>query len=120
QIKAQVDGIREYEMPAEETVAPARLSMAGDAHFPPAHPAVMPEAEVRRGQLSALDDRGDVRPLADVEADMIRFAIEHYKGQMSEVARRLGIGRSTLYRKLKEMGLEPDDGRSERLALVNG
>ena len=25
---------------------------------------------------------------------------------MSEVARRLGIGRSTLYRKLKEYGLE--------------
>jgi DNA-binding NtrC family response regulator len=25
---------------------------------------------------------------------------------MSEVARRLGIGRSTLYRKLKELGLE--------------
>jgi DNA-binding NtrC family response regulator len=28
---------------------------------------------------------------------------------MSEVARRLGIGRSTLYRKLKEFGLEPDE-----------
>jgi DNA-binding NtrC family response regulator len=27
---------------------------------------------------------------------------------MSEVARRLGIGRSTLYRKLKELGLEPE------------
>ena len=27
---------------------------------------------------------------------------------MSEVARRLGIGRSTLYRKLKEFGLEGD------------
>jgi excisionase family DNA binding protein len=26
---------------------------------------------------------------------------------MSEVARRLGIGRSTLYRKLKEYGIEP-------------
>ena len=29
-----------------------------------------------------------------------------YDGHMSEVARRLGIGRSTLYRKLKEFGLE--------------
>jgi DNA-binding NtrC family response regulator len=28
---------------------------------------------------------------------------------MSEVARRLGIGRSTLYRKLKELGLEPNE-----------
>jgi DNA-binding NtrC family response regulator len=30
---------------------------------------------------------------------------------MSEVARRLGIGRSTLYRKLKEHGIDPDEGR---------
>ncbi len=37
-------------------------------------------------------------------------------GHMSEVARRLGIGRSTLYRKLKELGLDPDapQGRGER------
>ena len=35
-------------------------------------------------------------------AEIIRFAISHYRGQMSEVARRLKIGRSTLYRKLDE------------------
>jgi DNA-binding NtrC family response regulator len=29
---------------------------------------------------------------------------------MSEVARRLGIGRSTLYRKLKEYGFDMGDG----------
>jgi DNA-binding NtrC family response regulator len=34
------------------------------------------------------------------------MAIARYDGHMSEVARRLGIGRSTLYRKLKELGLE--------------
>jgi DNA-binding NtrC family response regulator len=32
---------------------------------------------------------------------------------MSEVARRLGIGRSTLYRKLKEFGLEPAGSADE-------
>ena len=68
------------------------------------------------GIVRALDDRGEVRTLADMELEMIKLAIEHYQGQMSEVARRLGIGRSTLYRKLKEYGIEPDDGRSERLA----
>jgi DNA-binding NtrC family response regulator len=41
-----------------------------------------------------------------LETEAIRFAIEHYRGQMSQVARRLGIGRSTLYRKLKELGIE--------------
>jgi len=37
-----------------------------------------------------------------LENEIIRFAISHYRGQMSEVARRLKIGRSTLYRKLDE------------------
>jgi len=53
-----------------------------------------------------LTDRGEVRPLEDIERDAIRFAIAHYRGQMSEVARRLKIGRSTLYRKLESLGLE--------------
>jgi DNA-binding NtrC family response regulator len=45
---------------------------------------------------------GEVRPLEEMETEIIRFAISHYRGQMSEVARRLKIGRSTLYRKLDE------------------
>jgi DNA-binding NtrC family response regulator len=68
------------------------------------------------GVVKALDDKGNVRALADVESEMIRFAIDHYGGQMSEVARRLGIGRSTLYRKLKELGIDPETGRPEKLA----
>ena len=52
------------------------------------------------------DPRGDVRPLEDIERDAIRFAIAHYRGQMSEVARKLKIGRSTLYRQLEGLGLE--------------
>ena len=44
----------------------------------------------------------EVRPLEELESEIIRFAISHYRGQMSEVARRLKIGRSTLYRKLDE------------------
>ena len=52
-----------------------------------------------------IDAAGDVRPLEEIEAEVIRFAIAHYRGQMSEVARRLRIGRSTLYRKLDEIGL---------------
>ena len=46
-----------------------------------------------------------MRQLDDIETDAIRFALSHYGGQMSEVARRLGIGRSTLYRKLDVIGL---------------
>ncbi|MGP1351840.1 MAG: sigma-54-dependent transcriptional regulator [Parasphingopyxis sp.] len=49
---------------------------------------------------------GNLRPLSDIEADVIRLAIGHYRGRMTEVARRLGIGRSTLYRKLSELGID--------------
>ncbi len=52
-----------------------------------------------------------MRPLEDIESEVIRFAIAHYDEQMSEVARRLKIGRSTLYRKLEGLGL--DDGAHE-------
>ena len=55
--------------------------------------------------LPLLDADGEVRPLEQVEAALIRYAITHYRGQMSEVARRLQIGRSTLYRKLEALGL---------------
>ena len=50
---------------------------------------------------------GHMRKLEEIESEIIRMAISRYEGHMSEVARRLGIGRSTLYRKLKELGLEP-------------
>ena len=56
--------------------------------------------------LPITDSHGDVRPLEEIERDSIRFAISHYRGQMSEVARKLRIGRSTLYRKLEGLGLE--------------
>jgi DNA-binding NtrC family response regulator len=54
------------------------------------------------GNLAMLTNGGEMRALEDMEAEIIRFAISHYRGQMSEVARRLKIGRSTLYRKLDD------------------
>lgn len=49
---------------------------------------------------------GNLRPLEEIEADVIRLAIGHYRGRMTEVARRLRIGRSTLYRKLSDLGID--------------
>jgi DNA-binding NtrC family response regulator len=63
------------------------------------------------GGLAMLTSAGEVRPLEEMENEIIRFAISHYRGQMSEVARRLKIGRSTLYRKLDEASAnDPADG----------
>ncbi len=56
--------------------------------------------------IPALSETGDIRSLEAVEADMIRLAFGRYRGRMTEIAKRLGIGRSTLYRKMREIGLE--------------
>ncbi len=76
----------------------------------------LPESPPTAAQLMAelpkdapvriLDDRGHLRTLDEIERDLIQLAIEQYSGHMTEVARRLGIGRSTLYRKVREQGLE--------------
>ena len=57
-------------------------------------------------QLTLYRPDGHVRSMEELEADIIRLAIGHYRGRMTEVARRLGIGRSTLYRKLGELGID--------------
>ncbi len=81
---------------AEEplTIAPTLHSMAPEMNANDL--AATPAA----GYLGMLTDDGEMRPLEEIEGEIIRFAIAHYRGQMSEVARRLKIGRSTLYRKL--------------------
>jgi DNA-binding NtrC family response regulator len=101
----------------------ALLSSGADSMPPliepsPAMVASWPDSDGGAGQalahkaavhsLALTDLRGDMRPLEDIERDAIRFAISHYRGQMSEVARRLKIGRSTLYRKLEGLGLDDD------------
>jgi DNA-binding NtrC family response regulator len=79
---------------------------------PPPSRAMAPTAEELLAEVSKdapvqfLDERGHLRKLEDIERDLIQLAIEIYAGHMSEVARRLGIGRSTLYRKVRESGLE--------------
>jgi DNA-binding NtrC family response regulator len=71
-----------------------------------------------RDALPLLNAEGEVRSLDEVESELIRYAIAHYRGQMSEVARRLEIGRSTLYRKLEALGLngERGEGNGEPVA----
>ncbi len=81
---------------------------------PPTAPAMISGNEVpivplpAAGTLAMLTDAGEVRPLEDMESEIIRFAVSHYRGQMSEVARRLKIGRSTLYRKLDEAAADDE------------
>jgi DNA-binding NtrC family response regulator len=133
-----VDEIPQIAMTAPETSAVGIAPAASDADLPPVmspplgpisigeHAAWMPAfggqqstAPNQPGTLTMLRD-GDVRPLEEIEAEVIRFAITHYRGQMSEVARKLQIGRSTLYRKLEGLGLGADGAESGQFADVAG
>ena len=88
----------------------AQSTIAADPHSEPlvVSPSLISGSDIpiaplpSNGTLSMLNSAGEVRPLEEMEHEIIRFAISHYRGQMSEVARRLKIGRSTLYRKLDE------------------
>lgn len=63
-------------------------------------------------KVQFLDREGHLRTLEEIERDLIEFAINNYSGHMSEIARRLGIGRSTLYRKVREHGVDVENVRS--------
>ncbi|MBX9992640.1 sigma-54-dependent transcriptional regulator [Phreatobacter oligotrophus] len=107
QIAAQVDG---YEVVVP--LAPPPVIAA-----PSIQPAMMaqPAMIVPGASIALVDEAGHVRPMEQIETDALRFAIDHYRGQMSQVARRLGIGRSTLYRKLKDLGLEEGSEAAEEV-----
>ena len=78
---------------------------ASDRHAKPLQVASAEAARATAPGIALHHPDGHLRTLEEIEADVIRFAIGHYHGRMSEVARRLGIGRSTLYRKLAELGI---------------
>jgi len=78
---------------------------ADDYHARPLNGASQQAALSAAGGITLYSSDGNLRPLEEIEADVIRLAIGHYRGRMTEVARRLGIGRSTLYRKLADLGI---------------
>ena len=115
QIAAMVEGF-DVEVPP----APAPKPQAAPQTAPAIIGGNLPETTVFRDRsdnggtalgIPALTHSGQIRKLEDVESDMIRLALERYRGHMSEVARKLGIGRSTLYRKVREMGLDEQESQ---------
>jgi DNA-binding NtrC family response regulator len=93
--------------PPPEAVTPAATQPDLPAVLQAAH-AAMARTPAPDSPVRILDDRGHLRTLEEIERDLIQHAIEVYAGHMSEVARRLGIGRSTLYRKVREQGIDVD------------
>ena len=103
QIAAQVEGF-DVRIPP----APSRPLLSADMPEP-VREIVRVEVRDPHAMSLVVEDTGEMKTMESVEAEVIRFALQFYRGRMSEVSRRLGIGRSTLYRKLKDLGLEGDD-----------
>ncbi len=103
QIAAQVEGF-DVRIPA----APVQAMMP--AYAPePVREIVRIEVRDPHAMTLVTEETGEMKTMEGLETEIIRFALQFYRGRMSEVSRRLGIGRSTLYRKLKDLGLEDAD-----------
>ena len=57
----------------------------------------------RRGMelIDIFDDESGCKSLDQIEEEVVRRLVEFYNGNLSEVAKQLKVGRSTVYRKLK-------------------
>ena len=111
QIAAHVEGF-EAEIPAAPSVLQKLPAYTGPALLGaedtiPQTIAVKSSGGNGSLGIPAISEDGEIRSLEAIEADMIRLALGRYRGHMTEVAKRLKIGRSTLYRKMQDYGLEP-------------
>ncbi len=110
QIAAHVDGFEASVPPAPSPASDVQThegpAIIGDESTIPHTIEVSNDASDQVLGIPAMTTGGEIRPLDAIEADMIRLALGKYRGHMTEVAKRLGIGRSTLYRKMREFGLE--------------
>lgn len=103
QIAAQVEGF-------DVRIPPVPHQQAMPAYVPePVREIVRVEVRDPHALSLVTEETGEIKTMDELEADIIRFALQFYRGRMSEVSRRLGIGRSTLYRKLKDLGLEGEE-----------
>ncbi len=62
------------------------------------------------------DDGGKVRTINELESIAIENAIHEFGGNLTEAAKALGIGRATLYRKVKQYNIDPSSARKKRAA----
>lgn len=62
------------------------------------------------------DQSGKVRTINELESIAIENAIHEYNGNLTEAAKALGIGRATLYRKVKQYNIDPSSARKKRAA----
>lgn len=97
------DARMHLELASLEFPVPAPASMSGAFSSGPTWP---PEQGSAGGGAESLP--GEVLSIAELEKQAILHAVHQLKGDKLMAARLLGIGKTTLYRKLKEYGFADD------------
>jgi transcriptional regulator of acetoin/glycerol metabolism len=92
--------VRELENALEHAMVLSRGKAILGTHLPP---------ELVRTDVRREKNLRDVPLHSDQEQVMLREALSAAGWNRSKAARRLGIDRTTLWRKIKEYGLEPED-----------
>ncbi len=101
--------VRELENVIHRAVISADEETIRLAHLPQ-DLATLGMAQIHLGRNAVLiedPDTKDIRPLSEVERDVIKRALEVTSGNFAKAAQKLQIGRATLYRKVKEYNLQP-------------
>jgi transcriptional regulator of acetoin/glycerol metabolism len=92
--------VRELENALEHALVLSRGEAIAGTHLPP---------EVRQAGRSAGRGLAGVPLHSDEEKNLLGEALLAAGWNRSRAARRLGIDRTTLWRKIREYGLEPED-----------
>lgn len=69
-------------------------------------PAAAPVAASARGWSPRTDAEGEVLRYDDYEAEIFRFALDKAGGCVSRAAEMLGVGRATMYRKMRSYDID--------------
>jgi DNA-binding NtrC family response regulator len=104
-ITAEGDEIQVNDLCMDEVLPPAREAPAGPS--PAAGMAAVAASAPAALPRGALLIPPGQRNLAEIEALLIRAALDETGGQKSRAADLLGINRTTLYNKLRELNLMP-------------
>lgn len=66
--------------------------------------------------INSHQDNKKVQTMNELESVAIENAIFEFNGNLTEAAKALGIGRATLYRKVKQYNINPSVARKKRAA----
>ena len=68
------------------------------------------------GPKANVVEDSSISTINELESQAIENAIHVYKGNLTEAAKALGIGRATLYRKVKQYSIDPSSARRKKAA----